>query len=175
MTHNRRWCGADRPLLVHIVDVQRARVGNGVGRNLAVAHYEAVVAIPQHNAVPVGLVHEDHRELILRVADDDVDEIDAAALKLGAHAAPVVVGAGHADILRAEAETRTGAHGRRHLAAAEDELPLDLRLGKRSGRLRIAWQEVHEIDGIRADAHDIPLAARLEWNRRGFVRHRGGV
>ena len=73
------------------------------------------------------------------------------------HAAAVLVGAGDAGVARAQAEPRARAHRRRHLAAAEDLLPLDLHLGERAERLRIAGEEVDVVDGVGADADDVPV------------------
>src|SRR5262249_20620559 len=75
-------------------------------------------------------------------------------------AAPVVVGAGDADVLRAQAEAGAGAHGRGHLPAAEHAPLADAHLGGRTIGLGIAGQEVDEVDGVLADSDHVPALGR---------------
>ncbi len=150
---------SDGRRLIDIVHVHDARRSDRLDRQVAVAHRQLLVTVPQHDAIAVALVDEDDRELVLRVADDHIAHVDAALLQLLAHTPSVLVGAGHADVFCAQPEARAGAHRRGHLPAAEDLLAIDFHLGERAEGLRISGKEVDKIDGIGSDADDIPHRA----------------
>src|SRR5439155_15261105 len=104
---------------------------------------------------------------------DDVGEIDAAPLQLTPYAAAILVGPRDARVLRAQAEPRARAHGGRRLAAAEDLLLRDPHLREGAKGLRIAGQQVDEVDGIRPETDDVPSAfARRASADKRCVRHR---
>ena len=73
----------------------------------------------------------------------------------------------------APAEAGDAGQRRRHLAAARDELAADPLLGVRTARLRRRRQQVDEVDGVGADADDIPdgsLEARFAFGHDDISR-----
>ncbi|OLB61562.1 MAG: hypothetical protein AUI11_09165 [Acidobacteria bacterium 13_2_20CM_2_66_4] len=145
----------DRRVHVDVVDVDHASGRREVGRQLALAELQPIVAIPQDDALAAVLVDEDDGVLIGHVADHHVSEIDAALLEIAAHALGVVVGAGDADELRAKSQPRARRQRRRDLAAAGDEVMADAHLRQRRGRRGIRGELVDEIDRRGADADDV--------------------
>ena len=140
-----------------------AMASTGISRSRIIS---ALVAIPQHDAIAVGLVDEDHGELVLRVADDDVGRSMPALRSSARTRRPFSSVPGDAGVAGAQAEPRARAHRGRHLAAAENLLPLDFHLGERAEGLRIAGQEVNVVDGVGADADDVPRARQSESSSR---------
>src|SRR6185295_3209642 len=100
-------------------DVHDARGGERLDRQLALAQPQPVVTVPQHDAFAGRLVHQNDRELVLRVADDQVGDVDIAFRELGANAAAVLVRPRYADVFAAQAEARARAHRGRRLTAAQ--------------------------------------------------------
>src|SRR4030095_12673523 len=72
-----------------------------------------------------------------------------------AKAAAVVVGAGRADVLRAQPHRRASAQRRRHLPAARERVAADPHLGVRAVTLRIGGELIDVIDGIGTDADHV--------------------
>ena len=83
----------NRRVVVHIVHVDDAGGGQRLGRQFALAQAQAVVAIPQHDALAGRGVDENHRELVFGVTDDEIGDVDVAVGQLGADPAAVLVGA----------------------------------------------------------------------------------
>ena len=70
---------SNRGILIDVVHVQHPRRRQHLRRQLAGPQRQAVVAIPQHDALAGVLVDHDHRELIRHVADHGVAHVDADA------------------------------------------------------------------------------------------------
>src|SRR5262249_7936445 len=101
-------------------------------------------------------IDEDDGEAIVGVAPDDARDVDATARKLLANPPAVLVAAGNADVFAPQTEARAGGNRRRGLSAAQHMSIRDPHLPERSPRLRSARQHVHEVNGVFADAYDIP-------------------
>jgi hypothetical protein len=161
-------CGANRRVDVHIVDVHDPRARDCLGWQLAIAQLQALVPIPEHDALAGVLVDENDRILIRHVADDNVGEVDAAIFQVAPDAFRVVIRAGDADELRPQTQTRAGCQRRRDLATAGDEMPRNSHFRQRGRRRRIRGQLVDEVNRCRANPEDIegPIdrrRGRLHW------------
>jgi len=123
----------NRRLLVHVVHVHKARRVDHVERQRGRVELQPGIAVPEHDALASLLVHQDDGVLVAPLPHDEVREVDAEALEGGADARAVLVGAGHPDVRRPQAESRAGAERGRHLPAAGDHLARDRQL--RAGTL----------------------------------------
>ena len=146
----------DRRFLIDVVHMQQPRRDDRALGDLVCPEVQLLVAIPQHDAFAGDLVDHDHRVLVAGVLDDGVGAIDAVVREFAADAAAVVVRAGGADVLGAQAETRARHQRGGHLATAADRLATDPHLGEIAGRLGNGGQPVDEVDGVGPEANHIP-------------------
>ena len=153
-----------------VVHVDESCAPDHVGRQLAIANVQPLVARPQDDALAAGLVDQDHRVAVGRIANHGVVQIDLPRRQLLADAAAVVVAAGDADVLRRQTEAGAGGQSGRHLPAAAHDLLADAHLGELAVGLRRRRQQRDEVDGVGADANDVPAR-----RRGGARRHRAAV
>ena len=146
--------------------MQHARGGDGLDRDVAIAHHQPLVAIPQHDAIAVGFVDENDGKLVLRVADDESvrsmpRRLSSARTRRPFSSVPVT------PAYLARSPRRAHAH----IAVA---ICPPQRISCRSififandaERLRIARQQVNVVDGVGADADDIPRSSVFESRSR---------